>query len=624
MLVDEQIRSAMIDFAEKHFGEYKIETKAGGDEIIPKFCPFCHGGSNNHDTRTFALSLEKAVYVCKRGSCGRRGRFDQLVRELTGEEIKLFSGKPSSHKSSSPSGFVLPTTELYPVTQRIYDYFQLRGIDKNTVDYFRIAADKDGNIVFRFFEDGVDVFHKFRRDHKPTEEELRHLGKEWREKNTKAILFNLDGIDLNEPVLLTEGQCDCMALWQAGAKNVVSVPSGSSDDSWLEHCWATLEKVKTFILFGDNDPPGREMIQRIAKRLGEYRCKIVVDYPPVPNHPDKFCKDANEVLVRCGEFELIDMIENAVEPQIKGLINIGDVKPVDPTTIPRIPTCIPALNESMGGLVECGITVVTGESAAGKSVFVEELVLNAVEKGYKTCIYSGELSREKLLEIFSLQAAGSDWIGLKYDRGRGKKVPFVAPNVAARIQEYLTDKVYIFNNTEVYGKPIHEAIMDMFDLAVRRYGCRLLVVDNLMSCLCEEDEELKAQTKFIATLKSFAVKTRTHVIVVAHPRKEKAGIPLTKSSVAGSANIVNLADNAVAISRSDITILKNRDSGEMKTIATCYTGDSRHIYQADSGDKLYCSWDRKGLTPLSPADRADSLPEYGVIVSDLPTASSPF
>lgn len=62
----------MLHFAEKHLSPFFIR----GDELIPTLCPFCRGGENQ-DKHTFALNLTDGVYVCKRGSCGARGRFEE-------------------------------------------------------------------------------------------------------------------------------------------------------------------------------------------------------------------------------------------------------------------------------------------------------------------------------------------------------------------------------------------------------------------------------------------------------------------------------------------------------------------------------------------------------------------
>ena len=116
-------------------------------------------------------------------------------------------------------------------------------------------------------------------------------------------------------------------------------------------------------------------------------------------------------------------------------------------------------------------------------------------------------------------------------------------------------------------------------------------------------------------MKKFAVHYQAHVIIVAHPKKQKQGESIDKSSVSGSSAIVNLADNAIVVQRPDLRILKNRTTGVQKDICCAYCGDSRRIFQADIGDKLRFSWDRTGLKHPDP--RADSMPEYGIQLSQL-------
>lgn len=141
------------------------------------------------------------------------------------------------------------------------------------------------------------------------------------------------------------------------------------------------------------------------------------------------------------------------------------------------------------------------------------------------------------------------------------------------------------------------------------------VLRNLMSSLCEEEEELKAQTKFIVALKKFAEKFRVSVICVAHPRKLKTGMPMGKFDVAGSANIVNMSDATIVIERPDINVLKSRDSGTEMKISCIYLPDCRRIYEASVGDLSNYSWDKTGLTP--PSKRACDLPEYAPQLSQL-------
>ena len=611
-MLDTEQRQMIIDFADEHFGPYAIKTSGQDEKIIPDLCPLCHGGSHGKDKHTFALFLNNGTFVCKRGSCGRHGRFEELVKEISGEEIKI---KRSCFAKKSEKQFAMPSVPVSDPTEEIYKYFELRKISRQTVDALKIGSDPDGNIVFRFFLNGEDVYHKFRVPKKYNKEDKKP--KEWQESGTKAILYNMDNVVFSQPLILCEGEVDCASLYEAGLTNVVSVPCGVDNNDWITYCFDWLEKFHTIILFGDNDPPGRRGVETWTKKLGEYRVLIVKDYPEIPGtDPVRYCKDANEILYRYGESMLIDMVESAEEIKTRGLLRLADIVPYDPTSIPRIRTMIPTLDATVGGLIEGGVTVLTGESGNGKSTLSGLLMLNGIEQGYNCCAYSGELTAQNFQEWFHLQAAGSEWITLKYDKIRGMNVPVVPPDVTQRIIKWYEPHMFLYNNDEVFiDVKQADAILEVFTVAARKNDCRLFLVDNLLTTTADSDEEFRSQAVFVNAMKQFAKRYQAHVLIVAHARKIQKGSHIQKSDVAGSSAIINLSDCAIVSERPDLRIIKNRGQGTERTIVCAYCGDSRRIYEADKGDLNKFSWDKSGLT--HPTPRANSMPEYGIQLSQL-------
>lgn len=183
---------------------------------------------------------------------------------------------------------------------------------------------------------------------------------------------------------------------------------------------------------------------------------IVEEYPDRPDGTP--CKDANEILFFHGADALHAALESAQPVPVKGLLQLADVMPYDPTTVPRIKTMIPALDETIGGLAEGAVTVLTGKPGSGKSTLTGQLLLNAIEQGDSVCAYSGELTKERFLDWINLQAAGSDYIGLKYDAVREMNVPCISPAVQQRLSEYYRDRFYLYDNTELFESNQSEAI----------------------------------------------------------------------------------------------------------------------------------------------------------------------
>lgn len=593
-------RENIIKFADKHLAPYRIR----GNELQAEICPICNGG-DHADKWTFSLNMEEAAANCRRGSCGWKGNFSQLAKYF-GEQVQVERDRVQAAKVAKK--YTLPSEEaLLPVTNTIIDYFKQRGISKETVAAFRICADEKGNIVFPFYQNDLLTYVKYREPRIPAPKR-----KEWQMSGTCPILFNMDGIDVKKPLIITEGQIDAMSCYEAGYTNVTSVPGGCDNEEWVETCWEWLDKVEEIILFGDNDAPGRKMVQTIARRLGEYRCRIVSDYP-VSSKLGRECKDANEILLNCGDFVLGDVIESAKTVPIKGLIDLADVHPVDPTTVERIKTMVPKLDESIGGLRLGAITVFTGRAGNGKSTLAGLLLLNAIEQGYNVCAYSGELPKEDFQEWINLQAAGSDYITLKYDAVKGKSVPVLPYAVQKSIIEWYRGHFFLFDSTEVFEKSEAESIIEVFQVAARRHNCKLFLIDNLMTAMSDTEEETKAQGRFMNALKRFAIRYDCHVIIVAHPRKTKTGEQIGQDDIGGNSATVKLAHSAIVVERPNLRIIKARDAGLTGFIECCYCGDSRRIYQMDVGDKNMFSWDKTGVQ--MPSLRADSLPEYGIHMS---------
>lgn len=407
------------------------------------------------------------------------------------------------------------------------------------------------------------------------------------------------------------GNCDALSLYEAGIPNAVSVPQGCENLKWIEECWDWLEQFSEIILFGDNDIPGRRMIAQVVKRLGEARCRIVEEYPAGMDGNE--LKDANEILCELGSLALLDCVEDAKDIPIRGLINLAKVVPVDPTTIPRIKTNIPALDAAIGGLREGAVTVVTGKAGDGKSIITGQILLNAIEQGYPVCAYSGELTGEEFQNWINLQAAGSDYITLKQDPVKRKMVPTVPKDVEKAIMDWYDGKFFLYNNEEVFESNQSESIVNLFIAAHRKYGCRLFLVDNLLTSVSDSEEETRAQGRFVNVLKRFAKKYSVHVIIVAHARKLAPGkTSIGQDDISGNSAVVKLSHSAFVMERPNIRVIKSRDNGYQGIIECCYCPDSRRVYQKDVGDLNNFSWDKTNVT--KPKVRACDDPEYEVQV----------
>ena len=602
------IAAAVLDLAEKHLGNFRLRN----GQVKVDFCPFCKGGQNG-DYDTFAIGLHNGAWNCLRGKCTKKkGSFKELA-EFFGEDA---SGVRSM---SSPTAmvkkvYVKPNPDdLHEITDEIVTFFSSRRISEQTIKDYKIASDKDGNIVFPFYDDkDVLTYVKYRKPKKHTKEDGP---KEWQMANTKPILFGMNMVSFNKPLIITEGEIDCLSLYEAGCTNAVSVPSGCNNLDWINNCWEWLENFNQIIIFGDNDEPGMDMVSTVMKRLGEDRCMVPKEYPElIYNGKDynRACKDANEILYAYGAEVLKELVDGCEPAPIKGVLNLASVPFIDPASVPRIMTKIPKLDHMIGGLEEGGVSVFSGKRGEGKSTLAGPLMLQAIQQGHSVCAYSGELPAYKFLEWIMLQATESKYISYKTDTRSGKNLCYVAPVIQQRIKNWLDGKFFLYDNSIIQEQSQTESILKVFEACARRYGCKLFLVDNLMSALVSADEENKAQAKFTAQLKAFASKYKAHVILVAHPRKEKADSVFSNDSVSGSSAITNLADVVINVEKNPkgIRVTKNRSFGITGFINTCYDPANRRIFQATTGDRVVYSWDHTDI-PL-PENPACTLEEFKI------------
>lgn len=538
----------ILKFCDKHIGEYRIRN----GQAVAKYCPFCNGGGSG-DTETFAIGLHNGAFSCLRGGCGRTGSFRELC-EFFGERPAHMVSMPVSRAKKL---YVLPNpSEFNPVTEEIVNYFASRKISKETISAFKICSDKNGNIVFPFYRSGQLTYVKYRRPRKHKKEDGP---KEWGMSNTEPILFGMDLASFNQPLYITEGQLDAMSLYEAGVTNVVSVPCGCNNLEFITLCWDWLEKFQQIVLFGDSDEPGIEMVTTLMRRLGEDRCMIAPEYPELLINGEpagRPCKDANEILFSYGKEGLKTIADSCEPAPIKGILNLADVTIVDPSVKPRVFTRIPSLDHAIGGLAEGSVTIFSGKRGEGKSTVGGQLLLNAIQQEYPVCAYSGELPAPTFLNWIMLQATENKYIAAKTDTRTGKNYATVPYEVQRRIKEWINNKFFLFDNNYAPEIPQDEAIIRAFKLCARKHGCKVFLVDNLMTILSETnaENENKVQGRFVAALKAFAVKYKVVVLLVCHPRKTKAGEKFTSEDVAGSSAITNLADTVINVEKPNLRI----------------------------------------------------------------------
>lgn len=277
-------------------------------------------------------------------------------------------------------GELLPKNYRYPyITERnfnnrkdVEEYLGKRGLSVATLDHFGIKEDEHKNIVFEFFDaDNMLLSVKLRPSHriKPSEPKMF-----WQNGSDNCpLLFNVNRVNFEQPLVITEGNIDAMSVFEAGYYNVVSIPGGVQDTKWIEFNYKFLENFSQFIVWTDNDEAGQQGRQKIVKRLGEYNCKIVTPTDDVLDVIESYYQqydanshirkaDANNVLIACGGGMILNLLKTAKEienPKVKRLMDYDEQQLQD---LPRISTGFKAIDRVMYGNFENSLTVLTGKA----------------------------------------------------------------------------------------------------------------------------------------------------------------------------------------------------------------------------------------------------------------------
>ena len=219
-----------------------------------------------------------------------------------------------------------------------------------------------------------------------------------------------------------------------------------------------------------------------------------------------------------------------------------------------------------GGLASGGLTVLTGVNGCGKTVFLNNMILNVCDKGYKVGLFSGEMQSWRIKTWFLKIARG-----LHIDNEENNGL----------ITESLRDCLFVYNNS--FGNE-WERLFESVKALVDSKNINLLVLDNLacMRLRSNKWEKFDQQSNFIKELADYARLKSIHVILVAHPRKSYGVI--RKDDIAGSYDLSNMADNVLIMHKKNDDFLKHSKEFWNKDMADLYAGYDSLIEVAKNRD----------------------------------------
>lgn len=592
-----------------------LELDNFDEKNLKACCPY-------HDERTASFIYNKKAHNFKCFGCGRTVDLIDVLMEKGNTFLQaaeyLFDKAGMEYSFGerdvrTKHNYKYPHEEPINDKPHVIEYLGRRGISKNVIDYLDIREDKNGNCVLNFYDtNDVLTMVKYRPSH--SVDKSSGMAKTWCQKDadTSPLLFNMNRVNTTKPLLICEGEIDCSSVIEAGYTNTVSVPLGAGNLHWIEENWDWLNTFDSIIIWADNDEPGIKMRKECIYRLGTWRTKYIVtpDYYEKEDGRRIPTKDANDCLQVGGKEYVMSLISEAKDVPVTSVVDYSDLEELDISKMDGVKTGIKPLDKELNKLYYGTLTILSGRPAAGKTSLIDQTIARTIDNGDPVFLFSKELPERLSANWFNTIIAGRRNMVQKQNMD-GEKYYVVPYSTQKTMQSFYSKKLFIYKDDEPND---YESVLKSAEECVRKFGCKLIVLDNLMmlDLKCNESEKNTAQTNLINLLIKFSVKFNVAVVLIAHPRKtQDSNSDIEMYDIAGSSNIINLAMRSIGLRRVSkkekeddkckwknydvvLTVMKDRMFGKSDVqIGLWYDLVSRRFYTDYAEYDAQFAWDQK-------------------------------
>lgn len=620
---------------ENYFKRHDVSYRKSGRHLVIKECPFCHPvmGDPTNMYKLYVV-MSSGVYMCHR--CQAKGSWFKLRKQVSGaagsevppvmasDEMNI-SDDESTADSSGASGYSdskvpcpprksLETyqhtlNERYPEMKEFI--LSERGLKPDVLAQYGVGL---GHSKFRDPENGniseelCYMFPMFSSRRKLVRYKARAVSKKrfmkLSPKGGEWGLFGFDALPVGaKEVVLTEGEFDAMAVYQATGRPALSLPNGAS--SLPLSVVKMLERFQKIYLWMDDDIPGQEGARIFAKKLGRKRCLWV--------GTDNKAKDANDALLKGLDLE--SMIRGASAVPHEGVATFKDLRSevynqiMNPDQLQGVQSkLLPRLNDFLKGHRRGELSIFSGHTGTGKTTLLAQLSLDFCMQGQPTLWGSFEIPNARLARLLLEQL---------YSSRTGAPVGTLREHFAEWAERFEELPMYFMR---YYGSQPIERVVDAMEYGQYVHDVSHVVLDNLQFMTSGQSfaragsfGRFEVMDDATQKLRQFATEHKVHVSLVVHPRKENDDDAIQTASIFGSAKATQEADNVVILQRTRgegrlLEVRKNRFDGSL---------GSFHI----RFDKQRQLFSQKEIKKLETADQVPktsrALPQKPVVVDRL-------
>jgi len=361
-------------------------------------------------------------------------------------------------------------------------------------------------------------------------------------KGQTRDLYNADALllDQEQPIIITEGEIDCLSVIQAGFSRAVSLPDGWTEQgNKTESLVAAIDALKQspwVVVAGDSDKAGESLPAAVSNILDGHDVRYVT-WPET-------CKDANDVLIKFGEAAIVECLNKAkrIDPVGGVITGFSDMPPISQQRVLKIGK--DPFDQAIA--LELGeMSVWTGLPGYGKSTLItwvgDEVSKN---EGIRVGNIGFETHPFRIRDQLSRSNTRKAWSELN----------------SAEREELQTDLDKRWRLVHLSGDETENNLSwlnSMIRALAIRDGCKLIVIDpwNELEHLPEVGESMTQYINFaLKYVRRIARNLGVHIALVAHPTKIKSdGKPRapTGYDVADSAAFFNKPGLGITVHPAD-------------------------------------------------------------------------
>jgi len=487
---DKEINGFLID----EFNQHDLEV--GKTQGI---CPLCSISRKpeNKKAKCSSYDWERGLGTCH--NCDSTFQLHTYKRKGKAEKVYVVPPELNSQKISNKP------------TSKTLDWFKTRGISKDTLEELKVSVGyeympqtgkTENTIQFNYYVGGNLINVKYR--------DARKNFKLY--KGAEKVFYNIDNTVGHDWCVITEGEMDVLALYEAGISNAISVPNGATLNSnnldYLDNCIDYFEDKEKIVLAVDSDAPGLALQTELIRRLGAEVC-FLADFED--------CKDANEYLLEHGKEALKNKVVKAKPVPLENVTTFRDIESditdfVENGFKPGFQVGLNNFDDIFSTYTGQFITV-TGIPSSGKSDWVDQMCVGYNKLyGWKTAFASPE-NQPTYLHAHKLMRKVWGDMPSKHDIGKTKW---------NEVADVVNDN-FFFIDMERYTL---ESVLRKGAELVKRKGIKCLVIDpynKVRDVECQTEDVNRYTMEYLTKIEIFAKKYDVLVFIVAHPTKMYKG-----------------------------------------------------------------------------------------------------